>query len=91
MDDDEDVFNPTLDIQTTYPLPLVLPTAVNAKIEDNIALKLVQQKNKYIGDVAKTTGNCRRASKLMSFLRTDSNLYSNTGNCCFFFRRNVKA
>lgn len=63
-EDDEDVFNPTLDVQTTYPLPLSLPaTDVNSTVENNIVLKLVQQKSQYISDVAKLSGNCRRASK----------------------------
>lgn len=71
-DDDEDYdgfggedekFLPTLGVRSTYPIRLQLPTDINATVQQNIVLKLVQQKNDYINDVEKLIGNYKRASK----------------------------
>lgn len=66
-EDDYDVedekFLPTLGVRSTYPIRLRLPTDINATVQQNIVLKLVQQKNDYINDVEKLIGNYKRASK----------------------------
>lgn len=73
-DDDENYggedekFLPTLGVRSTYPIRLQLPTDVNAMVQQNIVLKLVQQKNDYINDVEKLIGNYKRASKCSSTL-----------------------
>lgn len=62
-DYEEEKFLPTLGVRSTYPLRLQLPTDINSTVQQNIVLKLVQQKNDYINDVDKLIGNYKRASK----------------------------
>lgn len=67
-DDEEDFgedekFLPTLGVRSTYPIRLKLPTDINATVQQNIVLKLVQQKNDYLNDVEKLIGNYKRSSE----------------------------
>lgn len=66
-DVDEEIFNPSLGVQATYPVKLDLPTDINSIVEENIVLKLIQQKNDYINNVAKLTGNYKRSSGYLYF------------------------
>lgn len=60
----DDEFTITPPICATHPLPLPLaPNDVNATIEQNIALKLVQQKNQYLADVSRISTYFKRNSK----------------------------
>lgn len=63
MDFEDEKFLPTLGVRSTYPIRLKLPTDINATVQQNIVLKLVQQKNDYINDVEKLVGNYKRSSK----------------------------
>lgn len=65
--DDEETYTPALGIRTTYPLQLA--TNLNSIVEENIVLRLVEQKNKYLHDVEKFTGNYCRSSKIISMLK----------------------
>lgn len=61
--EEEENFPPTLGVRSTYPIRLQLPTDINSMVEQNIVLKLVQQKNDYMNDVEKQIGNYKRASE----------------------------
>ncbi|XP_055315408.1 uncharacterized protein LOC129575597 [Sitodiplosis mosellana] len=71
----DETINPSLGVQATYPLKLDLATDINLTVENNIVLKLVYQKNDYINDVAKLTGNYKR-SKGGATKRNKGNIYS---------------
>lgn len=58
----DDEFTITPPICATHPLPLPLANDLNAHVEQNIALKLVQQKNQYIGDVGRISTYFKRDS-----------------------------
>lgn len=60
---EDEKFLPTLGVRSTYPIRLQLPTDVNAMVQQNIVLKLVQQKHDYLNDVEKLIGNYKRLSK----------------------------
>lgn len=62
--DDDEMYNPSLGVQSTYPRKMDLPTEINTTVEENIVLKLVQQKNDYINEVNKLTGNYKRSREL---------------------------
>lgn len=61
-DDDTELFTPSMGVRSAYPMQLHLPTSINAKVEQNIVLKLVHQKQDYINNVAKSTNNYKRTS-----------------------------
>lgn len=56
----DDEFTITPAICVTHPLPLPLAEDVNGTIEQNIALKLVQQKNQYLADVSRISTYFKR-------------------------------
>lgn len=58
----DDEFTITPAICATHPLPLPLTNDVNATVEQNIALKLVQQKNQYLADVGRISTYFKRNS-----------------------------
>lgn len=62
-DEDEELFTPSLGVQSSYPVKFHLPTDVNATVEQNIVVKLVQQKNQYLNDITKLTSNYKRSRK----------------------------
>lgn len=64
--EDDELFTPSLGVQSSYPVKFHLPTDVNSTVEQNIVLKLVQQKNQYLNDITKITGNYKRSSKTRS-------------------------
>lgn len=61
-EDEDGPTEPSLGLQATFPVKLQISTDINSVVEENIALKLVQQKNDYINGVAKLTGNYKRSS-----------------------------
>lgn len=65
-DGEEEAFVPTLGIRSTYPVKLQMPTDINSIVQQNIVLKLVQQKNDYLNDIEKLIGNYKRASQYRS-------------------------
>lgn len=58
---DDELFRPSTGVQSTYPQVLAAVTNINEIVEDNIVLRLVQEKNRYISDAAKIAGNWNRA------------------------------
>lgn len=58
----DDEFTITPPICVTHPLPLPLANDVNVTVEQNIALKLVQQKNQYLADVSRISTYFKRNS-----------------------------
>lgn len=61
---EEETYTPSLGIRASYPLQLA--TNINTKVEDNIVVRLVEQKNQYLIDVDKITGNYKRSCKHQS-------------------------
>lgn len=61
--DDEEEFTITPAIFATHPLPLPLANDVNVTVEQNVALKLVQQKNQYLADVGRISTYFKRNSE----------------------------
>lgn len=62
-DGEEETFTPTFGIRSTYPIKLPLPTDINSIVQQNIVLRLVQQKNDFINDAEKLIGNHKRSSQ----------------------------
>lgn len=80
--DEEETYTPSLGIRATYPLQLA--TDLNAKVEDNIVLKLVEQKNQYLHDVDKLTGNYKRSCRYraMGSVRLDDMIFNSKISHC---------
>lgn len=64
QDDEDETYTPALGIRATYPIQVA--TNVNAIVQENIVLRLVEQKNKYLNEIEKVTGNYKRSSRLYS-------------------------
>lgn len=83
----DDDFVPSLRLRSMAPFPLHLVTDVNEFVQHNIVLKLVQQKNQYITDIAKLTGNFKRShSKHFCNSIFVQTTISNQNFLRFFFR-----
>lgn len=84
--EDDEMIYPSIGIQATYPVQLRLPTDINTVVEENIVLKLVQQKNNYLNEVVKLTANYKRSSK---FLNVSFPYDVKMHFCLLFFKRRV--
>lgn len=70
-DHDAEPTEVSLDIRASYPYLLERSSDVpghNAPVKENIVMGLVEQKNRYIDEATKVTGNYQRASEALFLL-----------------------